>query len=75
MEKETMAMIFKSLFTTKEAGKGTGLGLAMAYGNQAAQHHINVYSEPERGTTFKQNEREVRKNWININSFWLITRR
>lgn len=53
IDKKSMGRIFEPYFTTKEKGKGTGLGLAVVHGIvKEHKGEIAVNSEKDKGSTF-----------------------
>ncbi len=54
MDEKIREKMYEPFFTTKEVGKGAGLGLSIAYGI-IKQHHgyISVESQEREGTTFR----------------------
>ncbi|TAA21396.1 PAS domain-containing protein [Pseudoxanthomonas winnipegensis] len=54
MSPEIQQRVLEPFFTTKEEGKGTGLGMSMVYGFvKQSGGAVRIYSEVDRGTTIR----------------------
>ena len=54
MSREVIEHAFEPFYTTKEIGKGSGLGLSMVYGFvKQSNGHVSIHSEPGLGTTVR----------------------
>lgn len=50
MTEETLSRAFEPFYTTKEVGKGSGLGLSMVFGFvKQSKGHIKIHSKPNQG--------------------------
>ncbi|MBN1239188.1 MAG: PAS domain S-box protein [Gammaproteobacteria bacterium] len=54
ISKEALPKVFDPFFSTKETGKGSGLGLSMVHGFvRQSRGDVSIYSEEGQGTTVK----------------------
>jgi len=54
MSRKTLKQAFEPFYTTKEEGKGSGLGLSTVYGIIKQHHgHVHVHSIENKGTSFR----------------------